>query len=69
MSDLRDQDELPGARYTSLEDVRRMEITYRRARPGEGICCVEYVGGRVEVLEVDRYLIERFLEHLEHRGA
>ena len=69
MSELRDQDELPGVRYTSLEDVRRLEIIYSRTRPGEGTCFVEYVGGRVEVLEVDRYLIARLLEYLAHREA
>jgi len=63
------QDELPGARRTSLEDVRNLEITYSRVRPGEGVCFVEYVGGRVEVLEVDRFLIEHLIEHLEHREA
>jgi len=26
---------------------------------------VEYVGGRIKVFEVDRYLIERLLEQLE----
>jgi hypothetical protein len=69
MSGPRDQDELPGTRYASLEDVRRLEIAYSRVRPGEGACFVEYVGGRVEVLEVDRYLIEHLLEHLVHREA
>lgn len=69
MSDLRDRDELLGILYTNLKDVRRLEITYSRVRPGEGTCFVEYVGGRVEVLEVDRYLIGRLLEHLEDREA
>ncbi|HJQ30316.1 MAG TPA: hypothetical protein VJ827_13335 [Rubrobacter sp.] len=65
MSDLHDRNELSGAR---LEDVRRLEIIYSRTRPGEGACFVEYIGGRVEVLEVDRYLIGRLLEHLEDRN-
>lgn len=65
MSGLLDQDEFPGDRPIRLEDVRRLEIAYSCVRPGEGACFVEYVGGRVEVLAVDRYLIE----HLEHREA
>jgi hypothetical protein len=52
-----------------LEDVRNLQITYRRLRPGAGTCFVEYVGGRIRVYEVDRFLIERLLEHLEHREA
>ena len=50
-----------------LENVRKLEITYNRRNPGEGYCVVEYVGGRIELFEVDRYLIEQLLEHLEHR--
>jgi hypothetical protein len=46
-----------------------LEIVYNRHHPGEGYCVVEYVGGRVTVFEVDRYLIERLLEHLERREA
>jgi hypothetical protein len=38
-------------------------------RQGRGACFVEYVGGQIEVLEVDRYLIEHLLEHLMHREA
>jgi hypothetical protein len=30
---------------------------------------VEYVGGRIKVFEVDRFLIEQFLEQLEDRQA
>ncbi len=30
---------------------------------------VEYVGGRIKVFGVDRYLIERLLEQLENQGA
>jgi hypothetical protein len=46
-----------------------LEIVYNRHQPGEGYCVVEYVGGRVKVFEVDRYLIERLLEHLDRREA
>ncbi|HSK85442.1 MAG TPA: hypothetical protein VK902_18885 [Rubrobacter sp.] len=53
----------------SLEDVRKLQITYNRYRPGAGTCFVEYVGGRIEVFEADRFLIERLLEHLKHRDS
>jgi hypothetical protein len=52
-----------------LDDVRKLQITYSRLRPGAGTCFVEYVGGRIRVYEVDRFLIEHLLEHLEHREA
>jgi len=56
-------------RVDLLDDVRNLQITYSRIRPGEGICFVEHVGGRVRVYEVDRFLLEYLLEHLEHREA
>ena len=49
-----------------LEDVRSLEISYSRARPDKADLAVEYVGGRVRVFVVDRHLIERLLEVLEH---
>jgi len=52
-------------RVDLLDDVRHLQITYSRLRPGAGTCFVEHVGGRVEVFEVDRFLLERLLEHLE----
>jgi hypothetical protein len=52
-----------------LDDVRKLQITYSRLRPEAGTCFVEYVGGRIRVYEVDRFLIEHLLEHLEHREA
>jgi len=52
-----------------LEDVRNLQISYSRLRPGAGTCFVEYVGGRIRAYEVDRFLIEHLLEHLEHRDA
>lgn len=52
---------------SGLESVRKLEIIYNHAHPGEGKCVVEYVGGRIELFEVDHYLLERLLEHLEHR--
>jgi hypothetical protein len=52
-----------------LDEVRTLQITYSRLRSGEGICFVEQVGGRMRVYEVDRFLIEHLLEHLEHREA
>jgi hypothetical protein len=50
-----------------LDDVRKLQITYSRIRPGT--CFIELVGGRIRVYEVDRFLIEHLLEHLEHREA
>jgi hypothetical protein len=50
-----------------LDDVRKLQITYSRLRAVAGTCFVEYVGGRIRVYEVDRFLIEHLLEHLEHR--
>jgi len=52
-----------------LDDVRNLQIAYSRIRPGVGICFIEYVGGRIGVYEVDRFLLEHLLEHLEHREA
>jgi hypothetical protein len=52
-----------------LDDVRKLQITYSRLRPGAGSCFVEHVGGRIRVYEVDRFLIEQMLEHLEHSEA
>ena len=50
-----------------LDDVRSLEISYSRARPDKADLAVEYVGGRVRVFVVDRYLIERLLRALEYR--
>ena len=60
---------LPGLPQANLEVVRTLEMSSSRASPGEGKLTVEYVGGRIKVFEVDRFLIERLLEHLEVRGA
>lgn len=53
----------------TLEDVRKLELSYSHGSPGETKLTVEYVGGRLKVFEVDRYLIERLLEQLEDQGA
>ena len=55
----------PEGAHFDLDDVRNLQITYSRLRPGAGTCFVEYVGGRVRAFEVDRFFIERLLEHLE----
>jgi hypothetical protein len=52
-----------------LEDIRKLQITCSRLRPGAGTCFVERAGGRIRVYEVDRFLIEHLLEHLEHSEA
>ena len=65
MSDPRRDHGIPGEQRVSLEDVRHLELSYSRVRPEKMEICVEYVGGRIRVFEVDRYLVERLLEQLE----
>ena len=60
---------IPGELRLNLEDVRHLELRYSRARPEKMEICVEYVGGRIKVFEVDRYLVERLLDQLEDQGA
>jgi hypothetical protein len=57
--------ELPSVPRVSLDDVRNLELRYTRASRDRIELVVEYEGGRVKVFEVDRFLIERLLEHLE----
>jgi hypothetical protein len=64
-----DNDSLEEAHVDLLDDVRRLHITYSRLKPSAGTCFVEHRGGLVEVFEVDRFLIEHLLQHLEHREA
>jgi hypothetical protein len=63
MSGLRRGDGIPGELPVNPEDVRKLELRYSRAQPEKMNLYVEYVGGRIKVYEVDRYLIERLLEH------
>jgi len=59
---------LPEGKHTvNLDDVRKLELRYSRTTPGEAELVVEYVGGRIKVFKVDRFLIERLLEHLEEQ--
>jgi hypothetical protein len=53
----------------NLDDVRKLELRYSRRTPGKADLFVEYVGGRIKVFEVDRFLIERLLEQLEDRTS
>jgi hypothetical protein len=53
----------------NLEEIRHLELRYSRARSNRVDLFVEYVGGRVKVFEVDRYLVERLLEQLENQEA
>jgi hypothetical protein len=62
-------DDVPGPFRVDLRDVRRLEISYSSARPGKAELAVEYVGGRVRVFVVDRFLIERLPDQLEHGEA
>ena len=61
--------DVPGPFHVDLQDVRRLELRYSRARPDKAELAVEYVGGRVRVFVVDRVLIERLLEQLEYGEA
>ena len=65
MSALRMHNDVPGPFHVDLQDVRRLEIRYSRARPDKVDLAVEYVGGRVRVFVLDRVLIERLLEQLD----
>ena len=61
--------DVPGPFHVDLQDVRRLEIRYSLARPDKADLAVEYVGGRVRVFVVDRFLIERLLEQLDERKS
>jgi len=61
--------DVPGIFRMDLQDVRRLEISYSLARPDKADLAVEYVGGRVRVFVVDRFLIESLLEQLEYGEA
>jgi hypothetical protein len=66
MSGQRMGGDLPEELHVDLDDVRNLVMRYSRARPDKIELAVEYVGGRVRVYEVDRFLIERLLEQLEY---
>jgi hypothetical protein len=59
----------PEALHVDLDDIRHLEIRYSRARPDKIELAVEYVGSRIRVYEVDRFLIERLLEQLQYWDA
>ena len=59
----------PEALHVDLDDIRHLEMRYSRARPDKIELAVEYVGGRIRVYEVDRFLIERLLEQLQYRDT
>jgi len=65
MSGLRRGHGIPGELHVNLEEVRHLELRYSRAQPDKVDLSVVYVGARIKVFEVDRYLIERLLEQLE----
>jgi hypothetical protein len=69
MSSPRKDNDIPGKPRVNLDDVRSLELKYSRTKPDKIDLAVEYVGGRIEVFEVDRSLIERLLEQLEDRGT
>jgi len=55
----------PCEQRVSLENVRHLTLRYSRARPEKMEICVQYVGGRIKVFKVDRYLAECLLDQLE----
>jgi hypothetical protein len=59
----------PEVLHVDLDDIRHLEMRYSRARPDRVELAVEYVGGRIRVYEVDRFLIERLLEQLQYWDA
>jgi hypothetical protein len=59
----------PEVLHVDLDDIRHLEMRYSRARPDKIELAVEYVGGRISVYEVDRFLIERLLEQLQYWDA
>ena len=69
MSAPRTHNDVPGPFHVDLQDVRRLEIRYSRARPDKVDLAVEYIGGRVRVFVVDRFLIERLLEQLDEQES
>jgi hypothetical protein len=69
MSGPRKDNNIPGKSRVNMDDVRRLELRYRRGRPDKIDLTVEYVGGQIKVFEVDRHLIERLLEQVENRGT
>jgi hypothetical protein len=69
MSGPRKDNYIPGKSRVNLDDVSSLELRYSRGRPDKIDLAVEYVGGRIKVFQVDRYLIESLLEQLEDRGT
>jgi hypothetical protein len=69
MSGLHMDSDLPEELHIDLDDVRNLVMKYSRARPDRIELALEYVGGRVRVYEVDRFLIERLLEQLEYQDS
>ena len=69
MRGIRTGDGFPEELHVDLDDIRHLEMRYSRARPDRVELAVEYVGGRIRVYEVDRFLIERLLEQLQYWDA
>ena len=69
MRGMRMDNGFPEVLHVDLDDIRHLEMRYSRARPNKIELAVEYVGGRIRVYEVDRFLIERLLEQLQYWDA
>ncbi len=48
-----------------MDEVSNLQLRYSRVRPETIELAIVYVGGRVKVFVVDRFLLKRLLEHLE----
>ena len=69
MRGMRMDNGFPEVLHVDLDDIRHLEMRYSRAIPDKIELAVEYVGGRIRVYEVDRFLIERLLEQLQYWDA
>ena len=69
MRGMRMDNGFPEVLHVDLDDIRHLEMRYSRSRPDKIELAVEYVGGRIRVYEVDRFLIERLLEQLQYWDA
>ena len=58
----------PEELHVDLDEFRNLVMKYSRAKPDRIELAVEYVGGRIKVYEVDRFLIERLLQQYRAHG-
>ena len=58
----------PEELHVDLDEFRNLVMKYSCAKPDRIELAVEYVGGRIKVYEVYRFLIECLLQQLEYRA-